>query len=685
MADIVLRIPKSAYRQDESGGITLRIPNQAPAAPPSNAPTGMREKLAGMEQPGMFDGLLAKLPGADANIRGSAVGGYMMGAADPSIGAAQFVANLVGAGDGINKPIAGKEAQYQDARASAGRDGFDGARLAGNVAGPSMLVGGVGKTVASPVVRGAIQGGLGALAMPVTDGGQNYATDKATQGVVGVLSGGAMGKVFDKAANSLSTFVGKMRAENRTVDPEAVAAQVKFALEKDGIDASAIPKNILESVRQDVSRALRSGEKIDPAALARKMDFESLGMTGTRGQITRDPMQFAREKNLQGIVDAGEPLAAVFNQQPKQLAGALDKLGAASAREGTADAAALQDRLLRNDEFSRALVDRAYKGARDETGRYAGANVKAFSDAANNALDEQMLGRFLPANVKGLLNDVSDGTVPLNVNTLVQIDGVFSDAQRAAMSSGDKAGAKAIGVIRSALNNTPIDDAAGAQAKAAFDTARGLARDRFQNIESVPALKATLDDVAPDKFIQKYIIGADSRDVAALKGMIEGSPEASQLIRNQVVAHLKNKAFGANAAGDKGFAQETFNKELKNIGREKLLSIFTPDEVDKLFTVGRVAAYAGSQPAGSVVNTSGTAAAAMNLLAKIGKVPYLRELGVKPLENALARKEAVAAASGVVPVEPLAARSAAVDGARNRLAGPLAFGAGAVSAPRKDK
>lgn len=651
-------------------------------APVSNAPTGMREKLAAMEKPTVIDRSLSKLPGG--NLRGSAVGGYMMGAADISVGAAQLAANAVGQGESINNAIAAKEAEYQDRRAAAGRDGFDGARLVGNVAGPGLLAGGVGAGMGA-TARGATQGAIGGAAQPVTDGGDSFAADKAIQTGLGALAGGAAGKLFDSLANTLSSFVGKMRAQGRTVDPAAVEAQVNFALQKDGIDVSAIPKNILASVRSQVEKALRNGEQIDPAALARKMDFEALGMQGTKGQITRDPSQFAREKNMSGVEDAGEALTRVFSEQPRQLAGKLDELGAGNANEAVVDGAALQDRLLRNDQFNKKLVSRAYDKARESGENALDVPMKQLSQAFG-----EMRGRLdmnlLPGTVKSRLQ--SYGLMDGKQTKAFTLD----DAQdliktiNANYDPANLAQARALDIIRRSVNQDvdSVASSVGGGASLWRDAAK-LASERFKGIESLPALRAVTKGEAPDKFVQKYIIGADARDLSSLKALVGESPEASQLVRNQVVMHLKNKAFGADSAGDKSFAQASFNKELQKIGRTRLSEIFSPAEVDTLFRIGRVSAYAGSAPAGAVVNSSGTGAMVMNLMSKMGKIPYLREVGIKPIENALARREAADAASGVIPTEKLPFNSPSVDRVRNRLASPVALGAGAMATPRQER
>ena len=70
--------------------------------------------------------------GSNGNLRGSAIGGVMQGMADPVAGLVQMGANLPGikslVGDSVNAGIARKDAEYEAARQSAGRDGGAGYR-----------------------------------------------------------------------------------------------------------------------------------------------------------------------------------------------------------------------------------------------------------------------------------------------------------------------------------------------------------------------------------------------------------------------------------------------------------------------------------------------------------------------------------------------------------------------------
>ncbi|ALV06706.1 hypothetical protein [Roseateles depolymerans] len=176
----------------------------------------------------------------------------------------------------------------------------------------------------------------------------------------------------------------------------------------------------------------------------------------------------------------------------------------------------------------------------------------------------------------------------------------------------------------------------GEAARAAFEQARRAARDRFATIESTPALRAALEGEAPDRFVQRYIIGADARDLAAMRRVLENSPEALDQARAQIANHLKRAAFGDNLSGDGNFAAARFAATLRSIGPERLRVFFSPEEIMRFNLAGKVASDINSIPAGAknAVNTSGTAAGVFNLLQKIGDAPLLRNIpGVRGLAN----------------------------------------------------
>jgi hypothetical protein len=229
------------------------------------------------------------------------------------------------------------------------------------------------------------------------------------------------------------------------------------------------------------------------------------------------------------------------------------------------------------DARARGVVDDAYNAARDSAGRYVDLDNVGFVKAANDALDEGMLGHYLPAQVRNMLNDVSTGKIPLNVNTAVQMDSVLSAAQRGALP----AERKALGAVRDALNNATPANNTGADALAAFQGARKLAAERFKLHEAVPALEAAANgDVPADDFVRRFIINGDALELRGMAKLLkEHAPEAYQQARAQIGAELRRAGFGENIAGDKPFSQERFNAKLRQMGTARLQAFFSPDEI----------------------------------------------------------------------------------------------------------
>ena len=566
---------------------------------------------------------LSETFGPNGNLRGSAIGGVMQGMADPVAGAVQFAANIPGVrgfvGDDVNAGIKAKEAEYEAARARAGRSGFDAARLAGNVAAPSNValasrIPAAAGTLAR-VGTGAAAGAVGAMATPEADA-ENYWRNTALKGATGGLAGAALAPVAGAVGDAIGRIAGRFRGPPAAPPPipgppgsHPADAYIAQAANEAGQSINDIPQSLLERLRAQAQHALSQGQDLDTAAALRKADFEAIGQQPLLGQITRDPMQFARERNLRGIAGAGEPIAARLAGQTEGLNRTIGGFA-----QGADDAFSGGQKIARGlgsiDALFRGVVDDAYNAARDTAGRYVDLDHVGFVKAANDALDEGMLGHYLPAQVRNMLNDVSTGKIPLNVNTAVQMDSVLSAAQRGALP----AERKALGVVRDALNGANPANNTGADALAAFQVARKLAAERFKLREAIPALKAAANgDVPADDFVRKFVINGDALELRGMAKLLkELAPEAYQQARAQIGAELRRAGFGENIAGDKPFSQERFNAKLRQMGTARLQAFFTPEEIATMRTAGRVGAYMESPPAGSAVNYSNTGSAVVN-------------------------------------------------------------------------
>lgn len=174
---------------------------------------GLRD-IAGRIDKAIGSRMIGAAAEALPNVRGSAAGRVAMGMADPGVAAVQLAANLVGAGEPVNRWIAEVEGKYEAARKAAGSEGFDPARLAGNVAitAPLGMIGAPARTAAGMAAKGAVQGAAGGALAPVADaeGLADFLQKKAAQ----TGSGAAGGAILSPVAGALARVVSPKASTN---------------------------------------------------------------------------------------------------------------------------------------------------------------------------------------------------------------------------------------------------------------------------------------------------------------------------------------------------------------------------------------------------------------------------------------------------------------------------------------
>ncbi len=207
------------------------------------------------------DGAEATPTPANAKLKGSTLGGLVMGLRDPIDAGAQMLIralpdSVVRAGNALNNKLAdigfpvsrldtaadggtlsgivagsqanpaapidrmvqAANAEYDASRKAAGRDGIDLARIAGNIANPiNRLVPMAGAASTLGVAgRAAAQGAISGAMTPVTDT-ENFAGSKADQIGIGALAGAGGGVVAQKGMNALSRLVSPRASTNPNV------------------------------------------------------------------------------------------------------------------------------------------------------------------------------------------------------------------------------------------------------------------------------------------------------------------------------------------------------------------------------------------------------------------------------------------------------------------------------------
>jgi hypothetical protein len=428
-----------------------------------------------------------------------------------------------------------------------------------------------------------------------------------------------------------------------------VDAVVRQALADQGMRMEDAPKVILDSVRRQIGEAMAGGAKLDPAAALRKAQFEALGMVDdaapTLGQLTRDPIRYAQERNLSGIVidtpqGPGNPLATRFQAQNQRLQGVFDEAGASQAADRVSAGQMMLDELGAANQRAQQSVRDAYAAFRNSTGRDLNLPLQGLAqDYADT------LGRFdeaIPAAVRKKFEGL--GLLGGQQQRLLTIEGAedLIKTINANTDPANKPAFRALGELRAAVERAIADgaDAAqtgtGAEAAMLAKEARGTAAGVFQTMRDVPALAAAAKDVAPDRFVQQFLLNAPVREADGMATILRQNPEVWQQARAQVADYLKRAAFGENLTGDKLVAPERLARTLQAIGPEKLKVFFTPDELVRLNLAAKVAADINTVPAGArnAVNYSNTAAGVFNLLQRLADAPGVRQIpGVRSLAN----------------------------------------------------
>ena len=537
-----------------------------------------------------------------------------------------------------------------------------GTSLARNASGAAQ---GVGRLLASnpsgQLVSAAASGGAGAYTRETggDDVSQLAASLAASIGApLGMAGAQRIGAAASRTARAVTG-----RGAAPTATPIQVDVTINNALQDSGLALDQLPADVARGIRADVATALKTSGDLSPDAVRRLADYRLTGLTPTRARLTQDVGEITRQANLSKLGanssdPAAQALAQTQNANNRALTSGLNQLGANAPDDVVGAGQRIMGSLAARNSRAQDLINQRYDAARAAGGRSAALDPRAFADRANQLLDENLLGGKVPSDVRNLLerdwaNVVSDGmpaqpgqaTVPkasFTVDTAEQIKTRLAALQRA---STDPAERKALGMVRSALDETPLlpGQEIGQEAIDAFNQARQLNRKWMGIVENTPALKAVREGGEPDKFVEQFIIGrgnnANVLDVAKLKSSLKGDQQAMQAVREQILAHLKTKALSGAADEVGNFSQSGYNKALKALGDRKLSLFFSPGDIAQMKAIGRVASYEQSQPVGSAVNNSNTAGGIGNILERIGgssllgKIPFGRQAIGEPLQN----------------------------------------------------
>jgi hypothetical protein len=537
--------------------------------------------------------------------------------------------------------------------------------------GEADTLGEVGKALASGAA-GAVVGGLHGLYKLAITGGDTEAASKAVEATRDALTHQPQGDVAKAIVGGISSnwnplnwpyaagsAIADYGAEKGTLSPaEAAAIKAGSAMVTPGmivkglgiggkvsttaneafgsVGAAAATRGAateatIAGASAEMQQATRAVKDVNPEALARHVQADSLPVPIklTMGQATRDPVQISIEQNSRAkMPEYAQRFAEQSPQLHENLTAVRDQVAPdVYAVTPSENAATIIKGYQTKDAAISADISSKYKALEDANGGSFPVDGIALAMDAEARLAKKLKTDFVPAPIAKQLDRWKNGE-PMNLEQYEAMRTNLASEMRKAARSGDGNTEYASGLVRDALEALPLTPEAAAL-KPVADAARSAAKARFDLLRADPAYQAAVNDVAPDKFMQKYVIAAPVRDVTTMVRNLGAGTVEHQAMAAGIINHLKQQA-GTEA---NNFSQAGYNKALNGLS-EKLPQIVGRDAAKTLQNVGEVAHNTVYQPRGSFVNTSNTFTAALGQHAKglaEGAVNKLFGFGLIPI------------------------------------------------------
>jgi len=386
-----------------------------------------------------------------------------------------------------------------------------------------------------------------------------------------------------------------------------------------GVGAAATEKaTFLNQALQTASPELRAElqklkpEEVNVPVLERQLDADALPVPIklTEGQATRSPQLFSEEMNSRG---KNTEFANRFNEQNAQLKENIDLIKEKAAPDvyGTnhiENGQSLIDAYLDIDKQRLDNINAKYEALREAAGGDFPIDSATFANNAFKQLKKELKTDFLPPAIEKQLKAYQGGE-PMTFEQFEAMRTNLAAEMRKADRAGDGNAEYALKTVRQALEDLPLTGEAK-ELKPLADEARAAAKSRFDTLEADKAYKAAVNGkVAPDDFIQKFVINGKKNDIDTMISHLGQDSQARQVMAAGVVNYLKSKA-GILPDGSGTFTQKGFNQALNNID-PKILAIVGPEVNAQLKALGNTARNIQERPAGAYVNESNTFTSAM--------------------------------------------------------------------------
>lgn len=558
---------------------------------------------------------------------------------------------------GLPKPETANERVVGDAARllSGAAGGMGAARLAS--AAPGM-VGTIGAGMAANPIQqiGAATGaGLAGGASREAGGSPLAQTGASLLGAVGGgMAPGAAGALADRVRQLTTQRMG----------PQQLDVQIQGLLERAGTNWAEVPENVRRGLRAELATSLQAGKELDPAAVRRLADFQTVGATPTRGMVSLDPVQITREQNLAKMAansgdDGLRGLPMIQNRNNAALISRLNDLGAGRGVDPVTAGRSVVGSVTGQQAALRGAERSAWDAARASPGYQMPISPAPLNGIVRNLGQEgeNVLG-FLPQQITDYMATFQTGAQPFTPQHYRNLQSMLAKAANSADGNQAYAAGAASRMLRDAdlvplkmgahieSGGLPITGATAASMRAAdsapaeaidlVNQARRATRAAYAFEESSPMVRSVLSDgrsADPARIAQQFVLGGTADEARVVAQQV--GPEGRAIIRDALANQIKQKALSGAADETGKVSQAALNRAINQIGEEKLRLFFSPEEVAQLRAAGRVASYIQAQPAGSAVNNSNSGALVlgrgMDLLNGVAsKVPFGKQVVIDP-------------------------------------------------------
>jgi hypothetical protein len=344
---------------------------------------------------------------------------------------------------------------------------------------------------------------------------------------------------------------------------------------------------------------------VNLTALQNHLEADAHGVQLTKGQATRDPIQFSNEQNT-----THPDVVTRLNAQNGQMIDAIDNIRREASpttvgNDAIDNGQTVVDSLKAYDEPVKADIQAKYKALADAGGGKIPVNGKLFAENADAALTRDNNDVFLPPSIRTIIDRAAGAEGGFTYNNFENMRTQLATAARSATDGNVRS---AVNTVRNELEQLPMTETAG-PIKDLADQARSAAKARFDARDADPAYDAAISDVEngvkkgqpsplADRFLDKYALGtAPKANVDLMTSKLDA--DAQGAVASHTLNAIRKGAVNANGQ----ILPNGYNGALQKYA-PKLDSLVSPDTQDSLESLGRVITNAKVAPPGAFVNYS---------------------------------------------------------------------------------